>query len=104
MGAITIIDLEPGNGTRYALALADTSAFLLVCWLSRSDIGGCAIRIPKDEHPDIAYIAEKMAIGIADAAAISAFVRQRFDVSIHIPPGFDQQTGLWIDSPSPHTH
>lgn len=100
-----IFDLEPGNGTRYALLIIDDRDEVLVCWLSRSRVGGSCIRLLKGgECPDLRYVAEKMGVDIADAAAICAFVRGAFAVDIRIPSDFDQETGLHIESPSEHLH
>jgi hypothetical protein len=91
-----MIELEPGNGTRYALMIAEDGDQVLVAWLRTSDVGGVAMRIPKRQDFEISYVAEKMGIGAGDAAAICAYLRQHYELDIRIPRTFDQETGVWI--------
>lgn len=62
---------EPGDGTRYELALVVTVGVRnsLLVW-NNAPGGGKAMRVARDASPAVDYIAEKMGIRLRDAAVM----------------------------------
>lgn len=96
-----LFEFCPGNGTRYKLYAACVDPILrgdcdlIVAWLRYNDIGGPSCTMARDGHMDLEYFMEKMNLrNVPDAVAILCFMREQFDVDIHIPSEYENKR--WV--------
>lgn len=71
-----IYDWQPGNGTRYCVALTDTGNGKLLTWLDRDDVGGTSFLFidVAQVSVSVGYFMEKIRLrNEADACALLDF-------------------------------
>lgn len=90
----------PGNGTRYFLIHGNTEqGKVFLTWLYSNDSGGGTVYLRRGSYIDAGYLSEKLRLRNeceADCVALLVFLRDRYDMEIHIPRDYDQKTGCWV--------
>jgi hypothetical protein len=83
---ITLHYWEPGNGTRYDLALIHFNKDdIILCWFKKSGSGGNCIKLNTGVLLHHTYLAEKMDTNEADTIALLKFLHKHTGVPVAVP-------------------